>query len=93
LMVALRYWEQQYNFTGARAFLMVIAALAVFARIIPNYTKTAPDPQPGALQSASVRRHPRLLLHRLSHHPDDAAPRVLCGAQGQWPARDVRRGA
>jgi Ca2+:H+ antiporter len=44
LMGALRYWEQEYNLTGARAFLMVIAALAVFALIIPNYTKTAPDP-------------------------------------------------
>jgi Ca2+:H+ antiporter len=44
LMGALRYWEQEYNLAGARAFLMVIAALAVFALIIPNYTKTAPDP-------------------------------------------------
>ncbi|HMK40218.1 MAG TPA: calcium:proton antiporter [Methyloceanibacter sp.] len=44
LMGALRYWEQEYNLAGAQAFLMVIAALAVFALIIPNYTKTAPDP-------------------------------------------------
>src|SRR6185437_14494606 len=44
LMGALRYWEQEYNLTGARAFLMVIAALAVFALIIPNYTKASPDP-------------------------------------------------
>jgi Ca2+:H+ antiporter len=44
LLGALRYWEQEYNLAGARAFLVVIAALAVFALIIPNYTKTAPDP-------------------------------------------------
>ena len=44
LMGALRYWEQEYNLEGARAFLVVIAALAVFALIIPNYTETDPDP-------------------------------------------------
>jgi Ca2+:H+ antiporter len=44
LMGALRYWEQEYNLEGARAFLVVIAALAVFALIIPNYTKTEPNP-------------------------------------------------
>jgi Ca2+:H+ antiporter len=44
LMGALRYWTQEYNLAGAQAFLMVIAALAVFALIIPNYTVTAPDP-------------------------------------------------
>ncbi len=40
----LRYWEQEYNLAGARAFLAVIAALAVFALVLPNYTQTAPDP-------------------------------------------------
>ncbi len=44
LMGALRYWEQEYNLEGARAFLVVIAALSVFALIIPNYTETDPDP-------------------------------------------------
>ena len=44
LLGAMRYWEQEYNLAGARAFLVVIASLAVFALIIPNYTKTAPDP-------------------------------------------------
>ena len=33
---ALRYWEQEYNLEGARAFLVVIASLAVFGLIIPN---------------------------------------------------------
>jgi Ca2+:H+ antiporter len=41
---ALRYWEQEYNLEGARAFLVVIASLAVFGLIIPNYTKSSPDP-------------------------------------------------
>jgi Ca2+:H+ antiporter len=44
LMGALRYWEQEYNLAGARAFLVVIAALSVFALVVPNYTETAPDP-------------------------------------------------
>ncbi len=44
LMGALRYWEQEYNLAGARAFLVVIAALAVFALILPKYTETTPDP-------------------------------------------------
>ena len=44
LMGALRYWEQDYNLAGARAFLVVIAALSVFALVLPKYTETAPDP-------------------------------------------------
>jgi Ca2+:H+ antiporter len=40
-MGALRYWEQEYNLAGARAFLVVIAALSVSCR---NYTQTAPNP-------------------------------------------------
>ena len=44
IMGALRYWEQDYNLAGARAFLVVLTALAVFALVLPNYTETAPDP-------------------------------------------------
>jgi Ca2+:H+ antiporter len=44
LMGALRYWEQEYNLAGARAFLVVIAALSVFALVLPNYTEIPPDP-------------------------------------------------
>ena len=51
LMGALRYWEQEYNLEGARAFLGVIASLAVFALIIPNYTKTVPDPSLSPFQA------------------------------------------
>ena len=51
LMGALRYWEQEYNLEGARAFLVVIAALAVFALIIPNYTETEPDPSQSPLKA------------------------------------------
>jgi Ca2+:H+ antiporter len=52
LMGALRYWEQEYNLEGARAFLVVIASLAVFALIIPNYTKTEPDPSHAPFKAA-----------------------------------------
>ena len=86
LMGALRYWEQEYNLAGARAFLMVIAALAVFALIIPNYTKTAPDPSQAPYEGAAVRRHHRAVLHRLRRHPDGAAPRLLRRARGQRTA-------
>jgi len=44
LIGALRYWEQDYNLAGARSFLVVITALSVFALVLPNYTKTPPDP-------------------------------------------------
>lgn len=44
LMGALRYREQEYNLEGARAFLVVIASLAVFALVLPSFTKTEPDP-------------------------------------------------
>jgi Ca2+:H+ antiporter len=44
LMGALRYWEQDYNLAGARAFLVVLTALAVFALILPNHTEIPPDP-------------------------------------------------
>jgi len=44
LMGALRYWEQECNLAGARAFLVVIAALSVIALVLPNYTETAPNP-------------------------------------------------
>ena len=51
IMGALRYWEQEYNLEGARAFLVVIAAVAVFALIIPDYTKTVPDPSLSPFQA------------------------------------------
>jgi Ca2+:H+ antiporter len=51
LMGAMRYWEQEYNLAGARAFLVVIASLAVFALIIPNYTKTEPDPSQAPMKA------------------------------------------
>lgn len=44
LVGALRYWEQDYNLAGARAFLVVLASLSVFALVLPNYTETPPDP-------------------------------------------------
>src|SRR5262245_24467624 len=52
LIGALRYWEQEYNLEGARAFLVVIASLAVFGLIVPNYTKSIPDPSRYPFQAA-----------------------------------------
>ena len=51
LMGGLRYWEQEYNLEGARSFLVVIAALAVFALILPDFTKTQPDPSLSPFQA------------------------------------------
>jgi len=44
LMGAIRYREQECNLAGARAFLVVIAALSVIALVLPNYIKNAPSP-------------------------------------------------
>ncbi|ODA69041.1 Sodium/proton antiporter ChaA [Methyloligella halotolerans] len=44
LIGGLRYHTQEYNLEGARAFLVVLAPLAVFSLIVPNYTETVPDP-------------------------------------------------
>jgi Ca2+:H+ antiporter len=52
LIGALRHWRQDYNLEGARAFLVVIASLAVFGLIIPNYTKSSPDPSVAPFQAA-----------------------------------------
>jgi Ca2+:H+ antiporter len=51
LMGALRYWEQEYNLEGARSFLVVIASLAVFALILPSFTRTEPDPSLSPFQA------------------------------------------
>jgi Ca2+:H+ antiporter len=51
LMGALRYWEQEYNLEGARSFLVVIASLAVFSLIMPDLTKTKPDPSLSPFQA------------------------------------------
>jgi Ca2+:H+ antiporter len=51
LLGAMRYWEQEYNLEGAKAFLVVIASLAVFALILPSFTKTEPDPNLSPFQA------------------------------------------
>ena len=85
LMGALRYWEQEYNLEGARSFLVVIASLAVFALILPDFTKTEPDPEPVAVPGRVVRGHHDPVLRRLPRHPDHAAPGFLRSAgQRQW---------
>ena len=51
LVGALRYREQEYNLEGARALLVVIASLAVFAPILTSFTKTDPDPSISPFQA------------------------------------------
>ena len=77
LMGALRYWEQEYNLEGARSFLVVIASLAVFALIIPDFAKTEPDPSLSPFQAGAVRGHHHSVLWHFPRHSDHAAPRFL----------------
>jgi Ca2+:H+ antiporter len=51
LLGALRYGEQEYSLEGARAFLVVITALSVFALIIPGIVQTEPDPSLSPVQA------------------------------------------
>ncbi len=44
LLGGFRYHEQEYNLRGVIAYLSVIASLAVFGLIVPNFTKTTPGP-------------------------------------------------
>jgi Ca2+:H+ antiporter len=51
VMGALRYFEQEYNLGGARAYLAVIASLAAFTLILPNHMRTEPDPSQAPLKT------------------------------------------
>ena len=51
VMGALRYFEQEYNLAGARAYLSVIAALAVFTLVLPTFMQTEPDPSQAPYQT------------------------------------------
>jgi len=44
LLGGLRYHEQEYNLQGVIAYLSVIASLAVFGLIVPDFTETTPGP-------------------------------------------------
>lgn len=50
----MRHYEQEIQVPGARAYLAVLAPLAVFALIMPNYTQDAPGPYYSALQLGFV---------------------------------------
>jgi Protein of unknown function (DUF2469)/Sodium/calcium exchanger protein len=89
LMGALRYWEQEYNLAGARAFLVVIASLAVFALIIPNYTKTEPDPSQAPMKavlfaSITILFYIVFLIIQTVRH------RALLCRAGAWPSHQAR---
>jgi len=44
LLGSLRHTQQDYNLQGARAYLAVMLPLAVFALVLPKFTRTTPDP-------------------------------------------------
>jgi Ca2+:H+ antiporter len=44
LLGGLRHHEQEYNLQGAVAYLAVIVPLATVALILPNFTRSTPDP-------------------------------------------------
>ncbi|UUX50848.1 hypothetical protein NUH88_03900 [Nisaea acidiphila] len=44
LLGGLRHGQQDYNLPGARAFIAVLAPLAVFALILPNFTTSTAEP-------------------------------------------------
>ena len=50
----MRHYEQEIRIPGARAYLAVLAPLAVFALVMPNYTLDAPGPYYSALQLGFV---------------------------------------
>lgn len=50
----LRHYEQEIRVPSARAYLAVLAPLAVFALVMPNYAQSAPGPYYSALQLVFV---------------------------------------
>jgi len=44
LLGSYRHLEQSFNLQGANAFLAVIIPLAVLSLVLPNYTRSTPDP-------------------------------------------------
>ena len=63
---ALRYFEQEYNLAGARAYLSVIASLAVFTLILPKFMQTEPDPSHAPYQTFLFAAIPHPVLRGLS---------------------------
>ncbi|WP_319024983.1 calcium:proton antiporter [Nisaea nitritireducens] len=51
LLGGLRHGQQDYNLPGARAFIAVLVPLAVFALVLPNFTKSTPSPTFDAFQA------------------------------------------
>ncbi len=49
LIGGLRHYEQEYNLSGARAYLGVLFPLAVLGLVIPRFTTSAPGGQPSGL--------------------------------------------
>jgi Ca2+:H+ antiporter len=52
LLGGLRHHEQEYNLQGAVAYLAVVLPLATIALILPNFTRTTPDPALSTVQGS-----------------------------------------
>src|SRR5262245_28719684 len=98
LMGALRYWEQEYNLEGARSFLVVIASLAVFSLIMPDLTKTEPDPsispfQAGLFAAITILFYAIFVAIQTMRHRSWARPhrRGVAGAHSVRKRAHLRR--
>jgi len=54
LLGGIRHHTQEYNLQGAAAFLAVIVPLSVIALVLPNFTRSTPDPSLTGVQAFSV---------------------------------------
>jgi Ca2+:H+ antiporter len=61
LLGGLRHHEQDYNLQGAVAYLAVIIPLAVFALVLPNFTRSTPGPTLSTVQGVSFALFTTLL--------------------------------
>jgi Ca2+:H+ antiporter len=51
LLGGIRHHEQEYNLQGAAAFLALIVPLSVIALVLPNFTRSTPDPSHTGVQA------------------------------------------
>jgi Ca2+:H+ antiporter len=54
LLGGIRHHEQEYNLQGAAAFLAVLVPLCVIALVLPNFTRSTPDPSLTGVQALFI---------------------------------------
>jgi Ca2+:H+ antiporter len=75
----LRHHEQEYNLQGAVAYLAVIVPLSVIALVLPNFTRSTPDPsftggQAFFIALLTVLLYGVFLAIQTTRHPSFFAP-------------------